>query len=59
MSRDTVNGVKSLLSNSAPKLKKFQKDEIRVKNELYVNDYFKNNPGNIEKFFILRVSNKL
>ena len=34
----------------APKLKTFQKDEIRVNNESYINDYFKNNPGKIEKF---------
>ena len=32
------------------RLKTFQKDEIRVNNESYINDYFKNNPGKIEKF---------
>ena len=45
-----MNREKYPKDKEAPKLKKFQKDEIRVKNELYVNDYFKNNPGNIEKF---------
>ena len=45
-----MNREKYPKDKEAPKLKTFQKDEIRVNNESYINDYFKNNPGKIEKF---------
>ena len=47
---DDLNREKYPKDKEAPKLKTFQKDEIRVNNESYINDYFKNNPGKIEKF---------
>ena len=47
---DDLNREKYPKHKEAPKLKTFQKDEIRVNNESYINDYFKNNPGKIEKF---------
>ena len=45
-----MNREKYPKDKEAPKLKTFQKDEIRVNNESYIKDYFKNNPGKIEKF---------